>query len=54
MGSADGAGAGDGGIAVMLAPGAGHGGFAGAMPWCEGFRGSLASHRAHSSFGKLC
>lgn len=38
----------------MVAPEAGDGGFAGAMLWCKGFRGSLASHRSHSSFGELC
>lgn len=41
-------------MTVMVAPRAGHRGFAGAMLWCKGFRGSLASHRAHSSFGELC
>lgn len=47
-------GAGDVSMAVVVASGAGDEGFAGALLWCKGFRGSLASHRAHSSFSKLC
>lgn len=47
-------GAGDGGTAVVVAPGAGDGGFAGTMLWYKGFRGSLASHRDHSGFDELC